>query len=109
MEEYGLSDDTTDPDFDGFQTLEEYICGTDPTNGASFFQVGIAADGVQIPSVSNRIYNVEGRAALAVSNGSTSSPQVAWQNVTNNLPGSGNILTVPLTTNRFYRVGVSFP
>lgn len=50
--------DTADLDSDGFQTLEEYICGTGPTNGASYFQIGSSADGIQIPSNTNRFYRV---------------------------------------------------
>ena len=125
VHEYGMPDESADVDNDGFQTLEEYIAGTDPTNSASFFQIGIAADGIQIPSVSNRLYTVEGCSSLTGGTTSSSSGDSgdavapAWQVVTNLLtsiapgatevPGIGNTLTVPLDTNRFYRVKVSLP
>jgi len=36
-------DPTADPDADGVSTLGEWVCGTDPTSGASSFQVDLAA------------------------------------------------------------------
>ncbi|MFC1462340.1 hypothetical protein ACFLQU_01930 [Verrucomicrobiota bacterium] len=43
LDSHGLTnyaaDDLLDPDTDGMLTWEEYIAGTDPTNGASYFHV----------------------------------------------------------------------
>jgi hypothetical protein len=105
LDDYDLTTDTTDPDNDGFQTLEEYICGTNPTNAASFFAASIASDGVSFPTLTNRLYDVEGCGRL----GDPSNPSNVWKNVVTNLPGSGNPITVPFDTNHFYRVKVSLP
>ena len=105
LDDYELTTDTTDPDNDGFQTLEEYITGTNPTNSASFFHIDIEENGITFASASNRLYAVEACSVL----GDHAPPSNHWNNVTNNLPGTGNILTVPFDTNRFYRVKVSLP
>jgi hypothetical protein len=60
LDDYELTTDTTDPDDDGFQTLEEYIAGTNPTNAVSFFHINLTPNGITFASVSNRVYSVEG-------------------------------------------------
>ena len=66
-DEYGQSDPYADFDFDGFDNLSEFISGTDPTNGASFFTVGqtLAEVGgtncfvVEWISIPDRLYSVQ--------------------------------------------------
>ena len=56
---------TCDPDGDGFNNLQEYLAGTDPTNAASYFKIDSVAriaDGtavqLQFYANSNRTYSV---------------------------------------------------
>ncbi|MCK4564028.1 MAG: hypothetical protein KAU94_05090, partial [Verrucomicrobia bacterium] len=66
-DEYGVSDPYADVDFDGFDNLSEFISGTDPTNGVSFFTVGqtLADVGgtncfvVEWISIPDRLYSVQ--------------------------------------------------
>jgi hypothetical protein len=66
-DEYGQSDPYADVDFDGFDNLSEFISGTDPTNGASFFTAGqtLAEVGgtncfvVEWISIPDRLYRVQ--------------------------------------------------
>jgi glucose/arabinose dehydrogenase len=94
-----------DVDGDGFNNLQEFQAGTDPTNAASFLR--ITATGptnadwhVAFPTVSNKLYRLERNSDLATTN---------WVTVTNNIAGTGNTLQIldpgaASQTQRFYRV-----
>ena len=59
LNEYGLSTDLIDEDFDGHFSWEEYIAGTDPTNSASVFRLSqTAPQTFQWSTVSGKTYTV---------------------------------------------------
>jgi len=108
LDRFELATDETDPDDDGFQTSEENICGTGPTNGLSFFQIDRVSNRLEFATASNRLYDVESCSSLIAS----PSGLPTWKNVTNNLPGSGNFIAFPVSpTNSaaFYCVNVRLP
>jgi len=109
--DHGMPDEMADPDNDGFQTLEEYICGTDPTNGLSFFQIDLASNILAFATASNRLYDVESCYSLIASPSGLPTSN-AWKNVTNNLPGSGSSIAFPVSPTHpsaFCRVNVRLP
>ncbi len=97
-----------DTDHDGMLDQSELVAGTSPTDPAAVLglearrstQVGSMV--LSWLSVTNRIYNLEYKAAL---------PGSDWQTLTNGIQGSGLPLQVldPLapTAARFYRLGVT--
>jgi acetyl esterase len=99
IEGYGLTTDATDPDSDGFQTLEEYIAATNPTNGLDYLRLGIDTNGLVFGTASNRLYEIVGSDNLLSNH---------WNSVTN-LPGTGIPEVLSLSTNRFYQLKVSMP
>jgi hypothetical protein len=103
---YGLdssvSNETADVDGDGFSNWEEYVWDTVPTNGNSFFRIGITGTGIDFPSSSNRYYTLQFRESLT---------EGAWSNVPERIVVPGNGITNAMdhartTTNGFYRVNV---
>jgi hypothetical protein len=75
LQQYGLKTDGTadyaDPDHDGRNNWQEWICGTNPTNAQSVLRMNSAAAGAQgvtvsWQSVSNRSYSVERAGLLTV-------------------------------------------
>ena len=99
LEDYALSTDASDPDADGFQTLEEYVAVTNPTNGLDYLRLGLSTNGLAFGTASNRNYEIMGSDNLTSNH---------WKSVTN-LPGTGTFETLPFSTNRFYRLNVSMP
>jgi hypothetical protein len=111
---YGLNstnaaDALLDLDGDGMFNWQEYIAGTDPTNGLSYLKVerisselpGSALARIEFNAVSNRTYTVLS---------SDSAPSGHWSRVTDVLPSSTNRLVQvfdPMPTDaprRFYRL-----
>jgi hypothetical protein len=96
-----------DPDGDGVPNWEEFRANTNPTNGASVFQVrqvALRQDGryeVTFSTSSNRVYRVEASMDLGT-----------WRTVQDQIPGPGGDLTivdtayVPNKATVFYRVAV---
>lgn len=95
---------------------------TTTTNAASFFRIDATSNAVTFASATNCVYTVEGCTNL-VAGGTLSSASADngdgraeekrlvppnWHTVTN-LPGTGHRLSVPYTTNRFYRVKATLP
>lgn len=77
--DYDLSTDDSDSDLDGFTGWQEYICGTDPTNGRSCFTVSLTSSSLAWTVASNRLYSVECSTNLMtgfaqLTNGLTASP-----------------------------------
>lgn len=108
MQHYGSTNAAPgeDTDGDGQTALQEFIGGTVPTNGASFFgavAISNAASGVvSFPSVTGRLYHLQFSDQL---------PEGIWLDVAGqtNLPGSGDVQSMadPVPTNaRAYRVRV---
>jgi len=66
-EQYALADASADGDQDGFDNLSEFIAGTDPTNGASYFATansvaeinGTNCFVVEWISIPDRLYSVQ--------------------------------------------------
>src|SRR5262249_53281305 len=94
-----------DPDGDGMSNMNEFLAGTDPLNSASVFkitQVAAGTDGIQVScsTTSNRAYQLQRRADLAVS-----SP---WANIGTPTTGTGGIMVLiddlPTNTAAYYRV-----
>ncbi len=71
LNKYNAFDGTTDPDGDFIPSGNEWTCGTDPTNGASFLRVDTmatvagGAHRVMWPAVSGRVYQVFGATNVA--------------------------------------------
>jgi hypothetical protein len=91
-------DTTNDPDADGFGNIEEYVAGTNPTNGASLFQFTAVSNSPRFvfsfPSASGRYYDV-----LV----STNLPPGEWIPWRTNLIGSNVSMSVTDTNNLPYR------
>ena len=79
-----------DPDGDGMPNVEEYIAGTEPTNGVSVFRVtDIRWPGggqVFVPALTGRWYALEGLADLGGGGG--------WLPLVTNVPGSNGWLGI---------------
>lgn len=81
------SDATSDADADTQTALEEYIAGTSPTNGSSYFNVdGVGASLVRFDGVSGRVYAVEFRNDLLAN--------PSWLVISNNIAGSNGLMSV---------------
>ncbi len=99
-----------DADGDHVATWEEYYAGTDPTNGASFFQCLEISDPnfpilgkvVRWNAVSGRLYAIEA---------ATNSPAGGWLELTNGLAAPVNSWTdtAPSAANAQYRVKAGTP
>lgn len=95
MDGFGLSTDETDPDLDGHRSWQEYVSGTDPTNGQSCFTVRVANSTLIWSPVSNRIYAIE----------QTTNITTGFAQITNGVTASP--FAVPLTNNTmFFRMKV---
>ena len=95
----------SDPDSDQASTYAEWIADTNPTNSLSVLRVGLNTEiqSFEFQTSSNRIYAVQFKTNLF-------SP--AWTDFTNNVPGTGEMIEVPIpTTNSlgFYRVQARLP
>jgi hypothetical protein len=115
LQQYGLptdgSADYTDPDHDGLNNRQEWICGTSPTNSLSVLRlvsaVPVGGDvTVTWQSVAGVSYFLECSTNLAVSS--------AFTRVATNLPGQPDISTYTHANaagagTLFYRVGVDSP
>lgn len=106
-EQYGLdigaADGGLDPDDDGYNNWEEYICGTIPTNALSCWKLE-PSTGVlpRFYAVTERLYTIEHRTNLVSG---------IWETVILDLPGSNGVVEVDdyhSATNPagFYRVEV---
>jgi PKD repeat protein len=101
------ADPNADPDGDGQNNMAEFPAGTDPTNGASAFQVlsvlsASLEDIITWSSVSNKVYQPQLSSTLTTA---------VWQNVSSPVTAgvSQTSLTItnepdPTLTNRFYRI-----
>jgi hypothetical protein len=112
--QYGLatdgSADMVDSDGDGFNNLQEYIAGTNPTNSASYFHItgvtNLPPWTVFFQSSSNRLYTLYSRTNAAIG---------SWLAVPGqtNVPGPGGPFTLSDTNampfGRFYRISVQLP
>lgn len=90
----------TDHDHDGYTTGQEYILGTSPTNAASALTVALTPPALDFEMVTGRLYSVEYCDNL-VSND--------WKSLTNNIPGSGNLIEIiddDSSPRRFYRINI---
>jgi hypothetical protein len=98
------SDASGDSDADAYYNIEEYIAGTQSTNGDSYFIVATTSTVPQAAvfnSVTGRLYTVEYRDRLA------GTPD--WQVLSNNVVGIGGPMTVgdsTTTNSRNYRASV---
>lgn len=93
-----------DPDGDGANNWNEYIAGTVPTNRLDslriqWVSITDAACRLDFNTRPGRLYGVESAVDL--------SPTTVWSEVTNNIPGTGSLVTVTTsveTSPRFYRL-----
>jgi parallel beta-helix repeat protein len=111
--QYGLATDGSvdklDLDGTGFNTLQDYIAGTNPTNAASCFHITSVSNlppwTVYFGSSSNRSYTLCSRTNLTVG---------AWLAIPgqSNVVGAGGMMSLRDTNTaatRFYRVQVTLP
>ena len=93
-------------DDDEYSDLEEYIAGTDPTDTGSRFASGPclpleAGPALRLPTQVGRYYTVDFKDRL--------DPDIPWQMLVENLPGTGSDVDIPLDhpdERRFYRLRV---
>lgn len=96
-----------DPDSDGAINQEEYLAGTDPTNGQSRFEVStvtpVASNTfwVSWPSVAGRHYSIVQTTNLAAGSFAT-----LVTNLTATPPANSYQLTIPAGTREFYTIRV---
>ncbi len=101
---------TNDADGDRVATWEEYYAGTDPTNGASFFQCLEMAK-TNFPTFGNIVrWNAVTGRVYAIDSATNLFP-AAWTERTNGLPAPANSWTdsAPAAANCQYRVRVGTP
>jgi hypothetical protein len=115
LQQHGLpmngSADYTDPDHDGMNNLQEWMCGTCPTNPASVLLMNAPAQAtpglnVTWQSVNTRTYYLQRRTDLAA--------QPAFSTIQSNILGQVGTTTYTDTNAIgpgpfFYRVGVQSP
>lgn len=108
---YGLDDDIPAPDgrsdSDPFTDFEEYIAGTDPSDGDSFLRLeavtGPGDFGLSFDSIEGREYRVEWTESLV---------EPVWQELVDEVPGSGETMAItdPVPdSSRYYRLQASLP
>ena len=90
-------------DSDGFSNYEEWIADTDPTNGASYFEIveWLAPTNVTFSSSAERQYQIEYRADLLNSNEAWQAEAPGW------FEGFGSQTVQDVSSspsNRFYRI-----
>ena len=105
--QYGLDPDvddgTLDPDGDGYNNLDEYICGTDPTNAASQWVLEPGSGNLPcFHTVEGRLYTIQYRTSLKGG---------SWLPLASNIQGTNGTVFVSdfdAATNpaRYYRVQV---
>ncbi len=111
--EYEQSGNTTgvvasiDQDGDGFTGEQEWIADTDPTDGNSYFRIGVYSNATSLAFVSssNREYQIDYRLDLTDTN-ETWISEVTW--FTGSYSQTVQTVTAP-TSNRFYRVRARLP
>lgn len=96
-----------DPDVDGFNNYAEYVAGTVPTNGLSFFAMAAGrsntAGVVQFSSVSDRLYNIYFRTNISAGD---------WVLFRTNIAGNNSVITISVSNQpapSYYRSRVTFP
>jgi len=96
-----------DPDNDGFNNYAEYVAGTIPTNGLSFFAIEAGRSNtaavLQFGSVSNRLYNIYWRTNISLGD---------WTLFRTNLAGDNSVITISVSNqpaSSYYRSRVTFP
>jgi hypothetical protein len=98
----------SDPDTDGFTTLQEWVAGTDPTNASSAFRVigtsNVPPLTVSFNSINQRVYTLYSKSNLTAK----------WNAVRNQvgIAGVGGVMTLQDTNaapSQFYKVGVGIP
>lgn len=99
LQNHDLTTDTFDPDSDGYQTLEEYIAATNPTNGLDYPHLELSMNNLIFATASNRLYEILSTDNLASNH---------WDSVTN-FSGTGIPEALPLSTNHFYQLRISIP
>ncbi|MGL4400766.1 MAG: S8 family serine peptidase [Luteolibacter sp.] len=84
-----LIDAALDLDGDGYSNIDEYVIGTLPNNGNSFFKaassVGPVNVSIAFPTLAGRLYRVERSSSLALA---------SWSVVEENIAGTGLLTTV---------------
>jgi len=101
-----ITGNLADPDGDGMNNWSEFIAGTVPTNRLDFLRIEHVAVTnstclLDFNSRTGRLYGVERATAI--------SPTNTWSTVTNEIPGSGLLQTVPVSAGsnqQFYRLKV---
>jgi hypothetical protein len=104
-----VSDAASDPDLDGMSNYQEYLAGTDPTNGLSYLRIDAAALGSAPPAsllltlsaVSNHTYTIICRNEAAT--GTWFRLVDVQASITNRIVTVTNLLPAGVA-NRFYRL-----
>ncbi len=92
-----------DPDADSFWTWQEYLADTLPRNPTSYPRVEISLQGLLFSASTGRLYDVQANTNPAAS---------GWYDLYTNLPGTGTMMTLPLSTQQqhlLYRFWVGPP
>lgn len=97
------ADGMADADGDGQRVYQEYIAGTNPSNGASFWRAGSFSpedSALLVPTMTGRLYNID------YCDGAVGP---VWNVLTNDVSGTGGVLVVADpdgSPSRVYRVRV---
>jgi hypothetical protein len=94
------------PDGDGADNWSEYVANTVPTNRLDYLRIESVAvtnttGQLDFNTHTGRLYSVQSTTALAPTN--------VWNTVINDIPGTGSVMTVPITVTdaqQFYRLTV---
>jgi hypothetical protein len=107
-ENESISGVQADADGDGADNWCEYVAGTSPTNSNDFFRIEslITTTGnckVVLRSQPGRFYGIFKCSSVGI--------EVQWEEVTNNIPGTGDLLHIPVLTEtpQYFRAAVRRP
>jgi glucose/arabinose dehydrogenase len=105
---------TADPDSDGANNILEYLTGTDPLNGTSFWAIGIQATNnaaqISFQQIANRGFELQGSTTLSGSN-SWSALDLPGNEPFFSITNRNAVISDPAweSTNKYYRVRVFTP
>ena len=107
MNPLNASDANGDKDRDGFSNRDEYLAGTDPTSGTSFFRATIGGSGTEAPGMITLSWNsVPGKSYKILTTQDLTQPFTELQTIPAAAGSQTTTHQVPRTAGRFFKLSV---